>query len=73
MFRLLRHATIAGVYHFAGTTLPMSVFDKVTDDGRLVYHYDKNEFQVIESDLFRIVYSSQKEMEEELAKNKDKK
>jgi len=68
MFRLLKHNTIAGEYKFSGTIVRMSVFDKVTDDGRLVFHYDNDRYQVLQADEFKIVYDSAQEMERELGK-----
>lgn len=73
MFRLTKHFTVAGEYLFGGTQIQMSVFDKVLDDGRLVYHYRDDRFQVIPADAFKIVYDSYNEMERELAKQKEKK
>lgn len=72
MFRLLKHSNIAGEYLFSGTTIRMSVFDKVLDDGRLVYHYGKDRYEVLPAELFKIVYDSAQEMERELAKQKEK-
>jgi hypothetical protein len=70
MFRLLKHNTVGGEYHFSGTTIRMSVFDKVLDDGRLVYHYGKDRYEVIPAEAFKIVYDSQTEMERELSRQK---
>jgi hypothetical protein len=70
MFRLLKHNTIAGEYKFSGTIIRMSVFDKVLDDGRLVYHFGNDRYQVLQADEFKIVYDSAAEMEREKAKAK---
>lgn len=46
-----------------GDQLTLSVFDKILDDGRLVYHIDHGQrYVIIPADLFKVVYSSFDEM-----------
>lgn len=62
--RVLRHTEIGGERLMSGSVVSLSVFDKILEDGRLVYHYGpKNQFEIIPADLFKIVYSSYDELQ----------
>lgn len=61
-FKLLKHTTVGGQYLFSGTLIDLSCFDKILEDGRLVYHYSDDRYQVIPADMYKIVYDSHKEM-----------
>lgn len=47
-----------------GDTLVLSVFDKILEDGRLVYHIDHGQrYVIVPAESFKIVYSSYDEMQ----------
>ena len=47
-----------------GDTLTLGVFDKILDDGRLVYHIDHGQrYVILPAELFKVVYSSHDEMQ----------
>src|SRR5690606_21487760 len=58
-------------HRFSGTVIEMGAIDYVLEDGRLVYHYDRDRYQVIEADAFKIVYSSQREMEQAMERKRE--
>lgn len=64
MIRILKHAEIGGQRIMMGDQLTLSVFDKILDDGRLVYHIDHGQrYVIVPADLFKVVYSSFDEMQ----------
>lgn len=47
-----------------GDQLTLGVFDKILDDGRLVYHLDHDKrYVIIPAEAFKVVYSSYDEMQ----------
>jgi hypothetical protein len=70
--RFTKHITVNGNQYMSGTMLPLSVLDKLLEDGRVVYHHpDRNTYEIIKAELFVVVYDSNNEME--LANILDKK
>lgn len=62
--RFTRHTTVNGNQHMSGTTLQLSVLDKLLDDGRVVYHHpERNTFEIIPADIIVIVHDSQNDLE----------
>lgn len=69
--RLKKHMNINGNQMLTGSTLPLSVLDKLMDDGRVVYHHpERNTFEILPADSIVVVYDSPNEME--MAKELDK-
>lgn len=64
MIRILKHTEIGGQRIMMGDQLTLGVFDKILDDGRLVYHidYDKR-YVIVQPEIFKVVYSSHDEMQ----------
>lgn len=64
MIRILKHGEIGGHRLMMGDQLLLSVFDKILDDGRLIYHIDHGQrYVIVPADLFKVVYSSFDEMQ----------
>lgn len=68
--RFKKHYTVNGVSAMQGSTLDLSVLDKVLEDGRVVYHHpQKNTYDILPEDVVTLVYDSPTEMEREKAAN----
>lgn len=64
MIRVLKHTKIGTQSLMMGDQLTLSVFDKILDDGRLIYHIDHGQtYIIIPAELFKVVYSSFDEMQ----------
>ncbi len=64
MIRVLRHTEIGGQRMMMGDQLVLSVFDKILEDGRLVYHIDHGQrYVIVQPEYFKVVYSSHDEMQ----------
>lgn len=62
-FKLTKHNNVGNKYFFSGTLHQFERYDHVTEDGKLVHHYNEENYQVFQPDEFKIVYDSAQELE----------